>query len=153
MPVWVTPVLSFVGALFGAGIVLLIHWLNTRTHYQRTTFELRLKAHQEAIARCYELQRILGSPSDTNEKNRAIREVELWWEHNCLSLDTRSRRSFFSMIGAAYDHVNGWAEKQSLVWEAISETRNAITTGIGTEHLPPLRDSENLRNIFGEESN
>lgn len=153
MPDWITPVSSFVGALLGAGIVLLIHWLNTRSHYRRTTFELRLKTHQEAVTKCYKLRRILSHFSDVSQTNKEIREIEFWWEDNCLSLDTRSRHSFFSMVGAAYDHVNGWAEKQSQVWVAIDNARNAIVIGIGTKYLPTPRELEKFHNIFGDESN
>jgi len=148
---WIMPLSSFVGAALGAAVVVFIHWLDTRSHYRRSTFEQRLKVHQEAICLCYELYRTLsiGKP---DEKYAIIRRIELWWESNCLSLDTRSRKSLFMLTGAAYDHIQGFAQSQGDIWKAIIKTRDLIANGIGEQYLPPNKDDKKLRGIFGTKS-
>ena len=150
MSIWITPLLSLVGAMLGAAVVLLIHLRETQEQYRKLTFEQRLKSHQEAISLCYELYRIL-SIGNQEEKSELIRKIELWWERNCLSLDPKSRKILFMLTGDAYDHISGNAENKSHIWKAIRDTRDSIADGIGQKHLTE-KDTAKVLGIFGSKT-
>ena len=119
MPEWGIALVGTGSALAGVIITLIFHLIDNRQRFRVMTFEKRLKTHQEAISLCYELRRVL-SIVDEKEKYIEIRKIETWWESNCLSLDKRSRHLVFTMVGDAYDHVGGFAEKRSQVWDSIN---------------------------------
>jgi hypothetical protein len=150
MSIWITPLLSLIGAMLGAAVMLLIHLRVTKEQYRKLTFEQRLKAHQEAISLCYELYRTL-SKENQDEKSKFIRKIELWWESNCLSLDPKSRKALFMLTGDAYEHIYDYTENKSHIWKAIRETRDFIADGIGQEHLPE-KEKDKALGIFGSKT-
>lgn len=146
MPEWGIAIIGVAGVVVGVIITEIRHWLDRRQRFQVMTFEKRLKAHQEAFSLCYELNNILNVGKNDNEKHIVIDKVQKWWENNCLLLDEVSRQKIFSLTGAAYEHVLGYAEKHSTVFVKITETRNAIVRGIGAKHLPEMQKMENDSN-------
>jgi hypothetical protein len=135
MQEWIAPVVGLVGVLFGTGIAEFRNWRERKDRYRAMTFEKRLQTHQEALSLCYTLNHTLNTGRDF-EKRHWVGHAESWWQSHCLFLDEASRRKMHTLIVEAQDYVYGQAESRTKVFALITETRNAITQGIGIEHLP-----------------
>ena len=136
METWLTTLLSFIAAIIGAVVVLIIHHSDTKDKYRKITFEQRLKVHQEAISHCYQVYHSLfRSKMNQEEKKDTINKMEKWWENNCLSLDEKSRRKTLDVIGDAREYIDGLTESQVTFLRTFRETLNVISKGIGKKHL------------------
>jgi hypothetical protein len=137
---WFTPVIGLSGVVLGVGITEVRRWLESKNIYRKVTFEKRLAVHQEALGQSYLLGRIISSQIDDEEKITKVREIEKWWNNNCLYLDEKSCRKMFNLVFDSFEHINGLSESQNAIYRKLRETRIVIARGIGVKHLPEVRN-------------
>jgi hypothetical protein len=147
MVYWVGAISSFLSAILGAGVMLLVWWLDMRKRYHASIFPKRLEIHQEAFAWRTPLL-IAISSQDTGKIMEVTANALKWWDNNCLYLDEKSRQYFHDFIVEAKRHAillkasprdpSKWADDIKELWKKLDKTFNAITDGVGAKYLPDM---------------
>jgi len=138
----------------GAGVMLLVWWLDMRKRYHASIFPKRLKVHQEAFAWRRPLLEALSS-QDTGEVMKVTLDALQWWDDNCLYLDEKSRQYFYDLIVEARRNAiqfkehskapSEWANDTRELWRKLDRTFNAVTEGVGAKYLPDMYTTVDVR--------
>jgi hypothetical protein len=149
---WLTPIIGLGGVILGAGISEYRRWREGKEQYRVLTFERRLKTHQEALVQVSRLYNSFSSyidftirASDKLEMlETSIDKAEEWWSDNCLYLDEVTREKFSDLLIALRDFLIT-KDVGDLPYGLFDETRDAITNGIGVEHLPRIAQAHSQK--------
>ena len=143
----IAPALTLIGVLITVGVSiwnsrnidkynrvtsLVIETFKSRNDLRMACIDRRLQAHQEAFSLWSELTK-----SSADEFDELHTKCSMWWDRNCLYLDTNVRSEFLSYITTMKQHQQD--ESRVLSFEDIEKLPTAI---YAASHLPPLTQSE-----------
>lgn len=131
------------GASISASIQSYISQINIDTQYRLAVLEKRIDAHQSAFTHWRHLIQVMNSKSE--EHYRIIKEAEVWWENNCLYLDSDIRSKFQSVIMnvsayPAYSSTKDVVLVQK-VFDEISSFGNELLQSL---NLPKIKDIDKI---------
>ena len=98
----VTPIMAFLGAIFGYWISALSSRKDRKHQLAMAALEKRLKAHQEAITICFG---IWHNIFNDQELHRIVIDAQDWYYKNCLYLDDIARNDFWNCLNVAPNYA------------------------------------------------
>jgi hypothetical protein len=137
--------LSLISAIIGGLIATSSQaWVSAQDRQNQlrlAALDKRLQAHQEAYSRW---RKLLFNAANENTIGDIVIESQTWWEENCLYLDPKTRKLFYSAVQRAGQHLTYIRSRDiSLIqgnMKSIEETGEAILAGVS---LPTIGEDEN----------
>ena len=100
----------------------------------------RLQAHQEAYALW---RKLIVSAFDETAIGKVALECQIWWDNNCLYLDSNARSAFYNAVLMASTHAGRLKSRDvtsvEKSWNTIEKAGEIIVKGAS---LPSLGDLE-----------
>jgi hypothetical protein len=137
--------LSLISAIIGGLIATSSQaWVSAQDRQNQlrlAALDRRLQAHQEAYSRW---RKLLFNAANEKTIGDIVIESQTWWEENCLYLDPKTRKLFYSAIQRAGQHLTYIRSRDiSLIqgnMKFIEATGEAILAGVS---LPTIGEDEN----------
>lgn len=120
---------------------LVLEEVKGRHQLRLAALDRRLQAHQEAFT----LWRKLLSKVHSDDVADAAMECQVWWNENCIYLDSEARIAFRTAYHAAFNLKDFLADKRSnlkLIEENMKRIKDAGEAIVRGAELPSLGEKE-----------
>jgi len=134
--------IAIIGVVVGAIVALYVSHREQRSALRMAALEKRLSVHQDAHRIWAHL---LSRLYDPILRQAAYRQCMHWWDENCLYLEAKTRKEFYTVLRAVPTFNPGPNQSQSdlEIFRRAENMLDQISAGV---YLPPIGDTPNKRN-------